>query len=236
MAGKVFSDVYNESARDTGDTTSSHVTYVKKKVNDALREICAEMLYAFMKRTSSLTLVASTQAYTITTFATDFDPETPADVWYRGAGKERIVLDPFDDTEWNAEEDLDEGDCYGYNISKKSGSWKIYMVYVPNSAFVTSYSPLTFDYFKQVAELSGASDVPEIPTAHHQGLVYWTNKLICAEMGDTEGFATWERLAERAIGLMKKRQVQRLGRQKRVNPRSCLTVKERSRQRRDYNL
>jgi len=238
MAGKVFSDIYNESARDTGDTTTSHVTYVKKKVNDALREICSLMGFSWLKRTVNLTLTASTQSYTISSFASDWDIDTPVDIWYRDSGNQRIVLDAYDDEEWKNKEDLDEGDCFGFNISQReSGVWKVYLVFVPTSAFVSSYSPLKFDYFKYPTELSGDSDVPEIPTSQHQGLVYWTNKLICAEMGDDAGFATWERLANKSIGLLKKKQVHRLGRPKRVYPRPSVQARGgRSRNPRDYNL
>lgn len=236
MAGKVFSDIYNEAARDTGDTTAGHVVYVKKKVNDALREMCATMNYSWLKRTANLTLVASTQAYTISAFASDWDTDTPVDIWYRGADNKPIELDCYDDEEWKKEEDTDEGDCYGFNISKKTGAWKVSLVYVPSSAFVSSYSPLIFDYLKYPTELSADGDVPELPSSHHQTLVYWTNKLICAEMGDDNGFARWEMLSNNSLGLMKRRQVHRLGRPKRVYPRDAVTIRGRGKVQRDYNL
>lgn len=237
MAGKVFSDIYNESARNTGDTTSTHVTYVKKKVNDALREICSMMNFSWLKRTASLTLVGSTQAYAISDVASDWDTDTPADIWYRDSGNQRIILNAYDDEEWHDEEDLDEGDCYGYNISMKSGVWKVAFVYVPTSAFVSSYSPLTFDYLKYPTELSDDADIPELPTSQHQGLLYYTNMLVCAEMGDDAGVSRWNALALRSLGLLKKKQVHRLGRPKRVYARSGLSARGgSSRTRRDYNL
>ena len=235
MAGKVFSDIYTESARDTGDQTTAHITYVKKKVNDALRDICAEMNYSWLQRSASMTLTASTAAYTISSIASTWDEDTPIRIFYRDSANKRLYLDPYDDNEWEDEEDTDEGDVYGFNISKKSGSWKATLVYVPSSAFVSSYSPLTMEYQKYPTELSADGDIPEIPTSQHQGLVYWTNKLICVEMGDAEGALAWASLAEKSIGLLKKKQVHRLGRSKRVYPRTYLG-RGNARPERDYNL
>src|SRR3990167_4669149 len=234
MAGKVFSDIYTESARDTGDQTTSHITYVKKKVNDALRDMCSFMLFDFMRRSTTLTLTANTQGYLASTFiSSTWDEQTPVNIWYRGADNSPVELDSFDEHEWREEEDTDEGDCYGFHITKESGSWKVLFTLVPSSSFVSSYSPLNVEYYVIPTELSAAGDIPEIPTAHHQLLVYWTNKLICAEMGDDAGLARWNALAESSMSKMIKRQVHRLGRPKRVYPRGYLTGKS-TRQLRDY--
>jgi len=237
MPGKVFSDFYNESARDTGDVTSTHITYVKKKVNDALREICSMMNFSWMKRTADITLTASTQAYTISTFASDWDEDTPMSIWYRNIAQKKEELEPYDENEWDEEEDISEGDPYGFHISsKEAGIWKVYFTLVPNSAFVSAYSPLKCRYTKYPTELSADGDVPEIPTSQHQGLVYFTNKLICGEMGDLQTAAGWEKLANESLGLLKKKQVHRLGRGKRVNPRAGVLTRHRARKSRDYNL
>lgn len=235
-AGKIFSDIYNEVARHTGDTTTSHVTYVKKHINDALREISSQMSYSWLKRTASLTLTAGIQAYTISDFASDWDEDTPVDIWYRDSANQRTALNVYDDEEWYDEEDIDEADPYGFNISsKEAGVWKVYLVYVPTSAFVSSYSPLKFDYFKYPTELSADGDVPELPTSAHQALIYKASELVSAEMGDDEGVTRWGRLAAQSLGLLKKRQVHRLGRSKRCYPRDYLSVNKAAK-RKDYNL
>ena len=236
MPGKIFSDLFNESARDTGDTTTGHIVYVKKKVNDALRSICATMKFSWLQRSANVTLTASTQSYLMSSVASDWDEDTPLSIAYRDSANRSQSLDCFDDNEWMDEEDLDEGDCYGFHLSKKSGVWRVYFTLVPDGGFVDSYSPLAMNYQKYPTELSADSDVPEIPTSFHQGLVYATNKLICAEMGDDEGLIRWSMLADKELGLLKKRQVHRLGRPKRVYPRSCLTPRGRPCIARDYNL
>ena len=236
MAGKVFSDIYNESARDTGDTTSSHVTYVKKKVNDGLREICSEMRYSWLQREADLTLVASQQHLNMSDVASDWDEDTPCTIFYRDSANERQVLDCFDDGEWDDEEDLDEGDVTGFHITKKSGVWRVLFTLVPSSSFVSSYNPLKMEYQKYPTELSADGDIPELPTSQHQALVYYTNMLISAEMGDTQAAGYWGNLADRALGKLRKKQVHRTGRPKRVYPRAAVTIKGRGHQIRDYNL
>jgi len=236
MAGKVFSDIYNESARDTGDTTTSHITYVKKKVNDALREICSLMRFSWLQREADVTLTASQQYVNMSDVASDWDVDTPVTIFYRDSANERTKLDCYDDEEWDKEEDLDEGDVYGFHLTKKSGVWRALFVLVPDSAFVASYSPLKMEYQKYPTELSDDNDVPELPTSQHQGLVYYTNLLICKEMGDIEGIAMWEAEVNKSLGRLKSKQVHRLGRPKRAYPRSCLTIRGRDYQARDYNL
>lgn len=234
--GKQFSDCYNESARDTGDITTTHVTYVKKKVNDAQRKICNTMKYAWMEREADITLVASQQYVNMSDVAADWEELAPCEIFYRGSANERQTLDQYDNTEWKKESDTDEGDCYGFHITMKSGVWRALFVLVPNSSFVSNYSPLKMEYQKKPTELSADTDIPEIPTSHHQALVYVTNKIISAEMGDSEGVLTWDSLAREALGLLNKSQVHRLGRPHRVRPIPSVGVRGRSHRVRDYNL
>lgn len=223
MAGKIFSDIYTESARDTGDQTASHITYVKKKTNDALREVCSEMKYSWLQRSADLTLTASLQYYLMTTFAPLWDEDTPISLYYRAASGKRIYLENYDDSEWEGQESSREGTPYGFNVNKKSGAYNAYLTFIPDSGFVSSFSPMKMDYQKYPTELSAPSDVPEIPTSHHQALVWWTNALICLEMGDQSGAADWMKMAQGSIGLLKKKQVHRTGKPKRVYPAAHLT-------------
>ena len=55
-------------------------------------------------------------------------------------------------------------------------------------------------------------------------------------MGDIEGIAMWEAEVNKSLGRLKSKQVHRLGRPKRAYPRSCLTIRGRDYQARDYNL
>lgn len=235
MAGKVFSDIYTQSARDTGDTTASHIVYVKKKVNDGLRDICAEMNYAWLQRTVSLPLIASQQSYAMSV-AADWDEDTPVKIFYRDAAQKRSYIDNLDDGEWSSVESLREGTPVAFNINKKSGAWKAYLSLVPNSGFISQYSPATMEYQKYPTELSADGDIPELPTSHHQALVYWTNGLICLEMGDNVSARDWFAMANQSLGLMKKKQGNRVGRPKRAYPRSYLGNRARSANRKDYNF
>jgi len=235
MAGKVFSDIYNESARDTGDTTTTHITYVKKKVNDALRAICAMMRFSWLQREADVTLVASQQYVNMSDIATDWDEDMPSIIFYRDSANRRQVLDVLDDKEWDDEADIDEGDPYAYHITIKSGVWRVLFTLVPDSNFVSDYSPLKMEYQKKPDELDDDTDVPELPTGHHQLLVYYTNMLVSAEMDDDAGMKRWAALVDRGLGALKRRQVHRLGRPKRVTPRATMTTAGQRYKARDYN-
>lgn len=234
-AGKVFSDVYTEAARFTGDLTSSHIVYVKAKVNDALRELVGEMGFDWLQREADVTPVASQQYLNMSDIAATWDEDTPVTIFYRNSANERTVLEAYDKKEWGENEDIDEGDSFGYHITKKSGVWRVLFTFVPNAGFISAYAPLKMEYQKQVTELSGDADIPELPTSQHQALVYATCEMIAFEMGDWEAVAMWARRADKSLGLLRRKQAKRLGRSKRTYPRVALLATGRSRTGWDYN-
>ena len=144
MAGKIFSEIYAEIARKVGDTTSSFITSdIIPTLNDVGRSIFQKMNYAFKERTADLTLVAS-QGYVAV--PTDWDEMTPVQIFYRDSTNERQDLECYDNKEWQIEQDDDEGNVYGFHISKISGTWRIYFTLIPDSNFVADYSPLKIEY------------------------------------------------------------------------------------------
>lgn len=234
--GKQFSDLYDQVGKDCGDENSDFATEIKKKINDVGRSILNEMNYAWKKREEDLTPVASQQYLNMADEVSDWDEDTPVRIYYRDSANKRHVLDVYDDKEWDEEEDLDEGDIFGFHITKKTGAWRILFKYVPNSNFVSSYAPMKMEYYIKWVELSSDTDIPSIPTSHHQLLLYRTNAIVCVIMGDTESAASWDKLATREQGALNRKQVHRLGRPKRVAPRVGVTPAGRPRKARDYNI
>ena len=233
--GKQFSGLYDEVSKDCGDVTASFITEIKKKINDVGRSIFNEMNYAWKQRVADLTLVASQQYLNMADIAADWDDMTPVEIFYRDAAQNRWVLDPYSDIEWRDKEDLDEGDPFGYHISKASGAWRILFTYVPTSAFISSYVPLKMEYMIKWTELSADADIPDIPTSHHQLLLYRADEIVCGIMGDTEAAVGWKKLADKEQGRLNKKQVNRLGRPHRVYPGASI-LGGRTRKPRDYNL
>jgi len=234
--GKTFSDIYTEISRKVGDTTAGFITSdVCPTINDVCRSIFQNMNYAFKERTADLTLVAS-QGYVAV--PADWDEMTPVQIFYRGSNNERVDLDCYDNKEWENEQDNDEGDVYGFHISKVSGAWLIYFTLIPDSSFVASYSPLKIEYYKKWTELVETTDddtEPDIPDSHRQLIIYRACEILCGQMGDTEGAIFWKSEADKEEGLFNKKQVNRLGRGHRVRPSPIITTRGFGYRRRDYS-
>lgn len=233
--GKQFSNIYDQVGADCGDEDSSFDASIKRVINDVGRSIFNRMSYSWKQREADLTPVASQQYLNMADVAAAWDDDTPVTIFYRNSANQRTVLDPLDDSEWDKQEDLDEGDIEAFHITKKSGAWRILFTFVPDSNFISSYAPLKMEYDTKWVELSADADIPGIPTSHHQLLVYRSNEIVCGIMGDTDLAAYWKSKADKEQGLLNKKQVQRLGRPKRVRPRSALTATGRPRERMDYN-
>lgn len=235
--GMTFSEIYTTVSRKVGDTTLGFITNdVCPTINDVCRSLFQEMNYAFKERTADLTLVAS-QGYIAV--PTDWDEMSPVQIYYRDSANERQDLECYDNKEWQSEQDDDEGDIYGFHISKISGAWRIYFTLIPDSSFVASYSPLKIEYYKKWTELvktTNDATEPDIPDSHRQLIIYRACEILCGQMGDSEGVLYWKNLADREEGLLNKKQVNRLGRPHRVRPISSLTTRGRNITRRDYAL
>ena len=237
--GKTFSAIYNETARKVGDTTAGFITSdVIPTINDVGRNIYQSMNYKFKERTADITLVGSTQSYLMSTIASTWDEDTPVNIFYRDSANKRQPLECYDDKEWDLEEDTDEGDVYGFHISKISAVWRVYFTLVPNSAFVSSYSPLKMEYFTKWTSLVETTDdavEPDIPDGNRQLLIYRSCEILCGQMGDTESAIFWKSKGDKEEGLLKKKQVHRVGRPKKVRPIPSTTVRGRSHIIKDYN-
>jgi len=225
MAGYVFSDIYGSCSKDCGDTTSSFITEIKKKINDVGRSLFQRMDYSWKKRTADLTLVASQSYLNMADVAALWEELSPVIIYYRGSANERVVLEAYDDEEWQDEQDDDEGDPYGYHITKVSGAWRVNFTPVPSANFVSNYNPLKIEYQKMWTELSDPAAVPDLSTSHHQLLLYRTNEIVSIIMGDTESAIAWKAEADKEQGLLNKKQVNRLGRPHKVYPSAHLNAR-----------
>jgi len=235
---KTYAQIYTQCSRDTGDTTgdttSGHLYYIMQKVNDALREICNFMNYSWLKRSENITLVSEQQTYLLSGLTATIDEDRPCFLYYRGSDNSRQEIPILDDSEFQTYEDADAENPVYARLTYMDGTWRLQLNCPPSSSFVSLYTNITLEFIKKVTELSAADDIPEIPSGHHQALIYWTNMLICAEQGDDAGITRWERLAYRSLGKLNARQQHRTGTSKRVRVASYLSIGS-IRSRRDYN-
>ena len=157
----------------------------KKAVNDAQRKIAAERRFLALRRTGTITPIASQQAYSLTGL-TGFN--YPLRCYYILSGIEqeiRIVSEQI----WSERNDNDSDGtpeiCAFLDIS---GVIKVYFSFRPSAAFVALHSTISIDYDKKPTELSADSDVPEIPNTNNQmALVYYAVSELLLKQGDYKG-------------------------------------------------
>ena len=119
-------------------------TKANRAINDALRLIASLRNWEILKRESSITPIASTQAYAVLTGTTDFDHIISC--WYLSNGQ-RIPIETVDDERWNEEVDEDtDGIPQICRTTKVDGTLSIQFSPRPNSSFVSQYTNIKFDY------------------------------------------------------------------------------------------
>src|SRR3990167_11036365 len=199
--GLEFSDIYTriKDYACINNVTTADVK-AKRAANDALRLIATLRNWEQLKREATITLVASTQAYTL---ATGFDHIISA--WYVSNGQ-RIPIDVIDDELWNEDSNNDsDATPVVCRITKVDGTQKIQFSPRPSASFVSQYSTIGYDYIKKPTELSGDTDVPEIPdTSGQMAIVYLAVSDLLGKQGDVQGMAAWEAKANRLITISHK--------------------------------
>ncbi|SRR3990167_479205 len=199
--GLEFSDIYTriKDYANINKVTSAD-TKAKRAANDALRLISTLRDWKQLKRESTITPTASTQAYTLTS---NFDHILSC--WYISNGN-RIPIDVEDDDEWAEKSDNDtDGTPSFCRITKVDGTQKIQFSPRPSGSFVSQYTTISYDYIKKVIELSGDTDVPEIPdTSSQLAIVYLAVSDLLGKQGDEKGMTTWEMKAMRILNAMHK--------------------------------
>jgi hypothetical protein len=216
--GLQFSNIYGriKDYANINNVTNAD-TKAKAAANDALRLIASLRNWEILKRESSVTPVASTQSYAIITGTTDFDHIISC--WYLSNGQE-IPIDVLDDSEWKEKsENTLEGTPQFCRVTIADGTLKIQFSPIPSASFVAQYTTIKFDYVKKPAELSGDTDIPNIPdTSQQMAIVYLAVSDLLAKQGDLNGMAAYEIKGNRLLNLAhkiddkKKGSVARIGR------------------------
>ena len=166
-------------------------------VNDALRKLASERRWIGLRRQGTITPIASTQSYALTSL-TGFN--YPLRAFYLINGIQQPI-DILSDEEWA---DLNDNDSVGSPdicaFLEISGTQKLYLSPLPSGSFVSLYSTIYIAYDKKHTELSGDTNVPEIPPTNCQmALVYYAVAELLVKQGDLKGMAVWELKASKEI-------------------------------------
>jgi len=193
--GLEFSQLY-ERVQDYANITNitGSATKAKAAVNDALRKIAAARRWLALRRTGTITPVASTQAYVLTTL-TGFNYPVRCYYVLNGAEQEiRIVSEE----EWAQRSDNDsDGTPEICAFLDVSGATKVYFSPRPSSGFIAQHSSIYIDYDKKPTELVLDTAVPEIPNTNNQmALVYYAVSELVLKQGDYQGSTAYYAKAE----------------------------------------
>ena len=173
-------------------------TKAKRAINDAIRLIATLRNWEILKRESTVTPIASTQAYAILTGTANFDHIISC--WYLSNGIP-IPIDVVDDDIWNKECDNNsDGNPIICRVTKADGTLKIQFSPRPSGAFISLYTSIYFDYVRKPTELSGDTEIPDIPdTSQQMAIVYLAVSDLLGKQGDLNSMASWEAKAMRLI-------------------------------------
>lgn len=194
--GLEFSDIYSRIQDYAGiNNVTNSAAKAKKAANDALRLIASLRDWRILRRSSTITPTASTQAYTL---AADFN--NIISCWYISNGL-RMPIEVVDDERWRRDSDNDsDGNPEICRITKVSGTIKIEFSPRPSGSFISLYTNVKYDYVKKPTELSNDTDVPEIPdTSQQLAIVYLGVSDLLGKQGDLGGLTAWERKAMRIL-------------------------------------
>ncbi|MBU2062548.1 MAG: hypothetical protein KKH44_11955 [Bacteroidetes bacterium] len=216
MYGLQFSDIYTR-IKDYANINNvvNADTKAKRAANDALRLIATLRNWEILKREATLTPTASTAAYTVTTSAASFGHIISC--WYLSNGV-RVPIDVVDDDLWNKQSDSnDDGIPQICRVTMASGTEKIEFSPRPSASFISLYTSIYFDYVKKPTELSGDTDIPEIPgTSQQMALVYLGVSDLLGKQGDLKGMTSWEAKATRLLNTAHKIDDKKQGRAARM--------------------
>ena len=214
--GLTFSEIYGR-IKDYANinNVSGADTKAKKAANDALRLISVMRYWEQLRREGAIdVLVASQVAYAIATFAASFDRILSC--WYEDDG-DRYPIELVDDDRWNRESVTDDGTPEICRITKADGTLKIEFSPAPDASFISNYTNIYFDYVKKPAELSGDTEVPDIPdTSQQMAIVYLAVSDLLGKQGDINGMTAWEMKATRILNTMHKIDDRKQGRKARL--------------------
>ena len=202
--GLQFSDIYTriKDYANINNVTSTD-TKAKRAANDALRLIASLRNWEILKRESTVTPLASTQAYAILTGTANFDHIISC--WYLSNGLP-IPIDVLDDEEWKEKvENTTDGTPAFCRVTTVDGTLKIQFSPRPNASFVAQYTTIKFDYVKKPTELSADADIPDIPgTSQQMAIVYLAVADLLAKQGDLNGTMAYEIKGNRLLNLAHK--------------------------------
>lgn len=149
-----------------GKADSSTRNRVKKWINLGQNDFVLRELWPFREVTDTITTIAGTQEYTLSSEFTDIDASNIISVAIQGASQKKLTYWPFNQLRAykpDFDQDASAVPQIYYVKAGKIGFWP-----VPNDAYTVAV-----DYYKLPTELSSDSDTSIIPVSYRDALIHY---------------------------------------------------------------
>lgn len=159
-----YKEIQDRTLDLIGKSDSTTRNRIKSWINMGYHNFVLRELWPFRETTGSLSLVASTQEYSLSSNFSDIDEQNIIAVSLQGANARKLTYWPYNQLRYTDPDFDQEGTSLPTRYYLKSGNIGFWPS--PNDAYSAS-----IDYYKVPTELSDDSDEPIIPIAYRQYLV-----------------------------------------------------------------
>lgn len=170
MANITYKDIQDNTLSLISKSDSTTRNRIKVWINMGYQDFVLRELWPFRESTDSITTVAGTQEYTLSTEFADIDQQNIISVAIQGAPNKKLTYWPYN----QLRADKPDFDLEGTGVPEryyikggKIGFW-------PSPA--AEYT-IAVDYYKIPTELDGDSDEPIIPLAYRESLMQYALSL-----------------------------------------------------------
>lgn len=170
MASTTYRNIQDLVLDSLGRSDSTTRNRVKNWINLGQSDFVLRELWPFRETTGSLSLVAGTQEYSLSSNFSNIDSQNIIAVSLQGASGRKLLYWPYNQLR-NTYPDFDyNGQSLPDKYYLKSGYIGFYPI--PNGA-----DSIAVDYYKTPTELSADSDEPIIPVNYREALVHYALSL-----------------------------------------------------------
>lgn len=170
MAIATFKDIQDRTLDLLSKSDATTRNRVKDWINLGQRDFVLRELWPFREATDTITTVAGTQEYTLSSETADLDNQNIISVAIQGANARKLSYAPFNQLRTDNPDFDEEGQTVPTHYYIKAG--KIGFWPNPNDAY-----SIAVDYFKIPTELSSDSDVSIIPLSYREALMHYALSL-----------------------------------------------------------
>jgi hypothetical protein len=170
MANSTYRDIQDNTLSLISKSDATTRNRIKNWINMGYQDFTLRELWPFRETVDSITTVAGTQEYILSTEFTDIDQQAIISVAIQGANNRKLSYVPYNQLRASAPDLTNMGSSVPDNYYIKGG--KIGFWPQPDADYT-----IVVDYYKVPTELSADLDTPIIPLGYREALVQYALSL-----------------------------------------------------------